>query len=79
MVTSEVTKQQIHQIVEDLPEEQLAELLRYLENLQENISSDPVSGIAPIYEIHHQAFPTGVLDLAEHHDHYLYNVDKDDA
>jgi hypothetical protein len=50
----------------------LAQLWEYVKGL----SQEP---IAPLYRIHEQAIATGVADLADQHDHYLYGQDKHDA
>ncbi len=79
MVTSEVTRQQIYQTIENLPEERLPDLLHFLEGLLESTDSLSAAGPAPIYQIHCEAISTGVSDLAHQHDHYLYGLDKRDA
>ena len=79
MGSEETTKQQIYQLIEDLPDEQLSDLLRFLEGLLKNTEATPATGIAPIYQIHREAISTGVPDLAEHHDCYLYSTRRNDA
>ena len=58
------TKTQIHQTIEQLHPDQLAQLWEYVKRL----TQEPVS---PLYHIHEQAVATGVTDLANQHDYYL--------
>jgi hypothetical protein len=66
------TKTEIHQVIDQLGPDQLAQLAEYLGRL----TGEPV---APIYQIHEQAVSTGIRDLADQHDHYLYGQDRHDA
>jgi len=66
------TKTQIHQTIERLRPDQLARLWDYLMQL----TQEPV---APLYHIHEQSISTGVTDLAEQHDHYLYGQEQRNA
>jgi hypothetical protein len=72
MSLSVPTKTQIHQAINRLRPDQLAQLWEYVQWL----TSEPV---APLYHIHEQAIATGVTDLADQHDHYLYGHDKRNA
>ena len=72
MSVSVPTKNRILQAIDRLSPDQLAQLLEYVKGL----SQEPV---APLYRIHEQAIATGVADLADQHDHYLYGQDKHDA
>jgi len=65
-------KTQIYQAIDRLRPDQLACLWEYVQRLIQ----EPV---APLYHVHEQAIATGVADLAEQHDHYLYGQDKHDA
>jgi len=65
-------KTQIHQAIDRLGPDQLTQLWEYLTRL----TQEPV---APLYRIHEQAVSTGVKDLADQHDHYLYGQEKQDA
>jgi hypothetical protein len=69
--SSVLTREQIHQAIDTLRPEQLEQLLEYVEQLTE----EPV---APLYSVHEYAISTGVSDLADQHDHYLYGVAKRD-
>lgn len=64
---------QIHKVIDQLRPEQLARLWEFVEHLTADADE------APLYRIHEQAVPTGVRDLADQHDHYLYGVEKHDA
>jgi hypothetical protein len=63
----------IHQTIDLLRPEQLAELWEFVELLTAKIDE------VPLYHIHEQAVSTGIRDMADQHDHYLYGVDKHDA
>jgi len=65
------TKSQIHEVIDKLRPEQLAQLWEYVEELVH----EPA---APLYNVHEQAIPTGVRDLADQHNHYLHGVTKRD-
>ena len=64
---------QIHKIIDQLRPEQLAQLWEFVELL----TAKPDE--APLYRIHEQAVSTGIRDMADQHDHYLYGVEKHDA
>ncbi len=72
MSLSVPTRTQINQAIDRLHPDQLAQLWEYIKRLMQ----EPV---APLYHIHEQAIATGVTDLADQHDHYLYGHDKRDA
>jgi hypothetical protein len=50
----------------------LAQLWQYLKTLTQK-------PVAPIYQAHGYAVATGVRDLADQHEHYLYGQEKRDA
>ena len=79
MTTNTKIKQQIYQVIESLPAEQLPRLLDFVNALLKPAPSSPKPPIAPIYKIHEHAVDTGISDLAAEHDHYLYGVSKKDA
>lgn len=56
---------QIEHALHKLNNEQLTKLWEYLQQLQQ----EPV---AALYTLHEYTINTGVSDLAEHHDTYLY-------
>jgi len=66
------TRKQIYHAVDSLRPEQLAQLGEYLKQLLQ----EPIS---PLYYIHQEAIDTGIADLADQHDHYLYGLDKHDG
>lgn len=70
MTTTMPSKAEIHQLIDQLPPDQLARVGELLQRLLR----EPT---APIYRIHEQAVATGVTDLAEEHDHYLYGEERD--
>jgi hypothetical protein len=72
MSASVPAKSTIHQAIDRLAPDQLAQLWEYLQQLTQ-------APVAPVYRIHEQALNTGVKDLASQHDHYLYGVEKVDA
>ena len=73
MTVAEPPLAQIHKIIDQLRPEQLAQLWEFVELL--TVKADE----APLYRIHEQAVATGIRDMADQHDHYLYGVDKHDA
>lgn len=58
-------KTHIHESIDQLQSEQLEQLWAYLEALLQHPD-------APLYRVYEQAIETGVRDLAERHDYYLY-------
>ena len=82
MGVREVTQEQIYDELQDLPEEQLPEVLHFLKSLKRSkVVATLVAeeAAAPLYDIHIAAVKTGIPDLAHQHDHYLYGLDKRDA
>jgi len=78
----EVTQEQIYDVLQTLPKEQLPKVLRFLKSLKRSESAATrvaEVSIAPLYAIHTAAVKTGIPDLAHQHDHYLYGLDKRDA
>jgi hypothetical protein len=82
MSLRETTREQICDALRTVPDEQLPEVMRFVESLRRpdtsatRIAEEP---IAPLYRIHTAAIRTGIADLAHQHDHYLYGLDKRDA
>ncbi len=66
-------RSQIYKTIDQLRPEQLAELWEFVESLTTKADE------APLYRIHEQAVSTGIRDMADQHDHYLYGVEKHDA
>ncbi len=79
MTANTKIKQQIYQIIESLPAEQLPKLLNFVNALLKPAKPASKTNVAPIYQIHEHAVDTGIPDLAAEHDHYLYGVSKKDA
>lgn len=66
--------QDIHD--EDMPK--LLEIIHYLKTgMKESRKKVKVKkGRDPLFDLRNIAVETGIKDLAEHHDHYLYGVSK---
>ena len=66
--------QDIHD--EDMPK--LLEIIHYLKaGMKESRKKVRVKkGRDPLFDLRNIAVETGIKDLAEHHDHYLYGVSK---
>ncbi len=79
MATDTKIKQQIYQLIELLPVEQLPKLLHFLKSLLQPNQPSSTPNTAPIYQVHEHALDTGISDLAAQHDHYLYGTSKNDA
>ena len=82
MSVQEPTVDELCDTLRALPEDQLDQILRFLQELEQERkpgSPSPDEPVAPLYRIHTAAVRTGVRDLAHQHDHYLYGVDKRDA
>jgi len=71
MNASQPVKSLIEQSLDDLSPEQLAQLWECLKRLKDQ----PVSAL---YRLHEKAIDTGITDLAEHHDAYLYGPERRD-
>ena len=71
MDTSVPQKTEIHETIDRLTPDQLARLWEFVQQLTEK-------PVAPLYHIHEYAIATGVADLADHHDVYLYSQDSPD-
>lgn len=73
MTVAVPSRSQIHKTIDQLRPEQLAQLWEFVELLTTRADE------APLYRIHEQAVATGIRDMADQHDHYLYGVEKHDA
>jgi hypothetical protein len=78
MTTDVNIKQQIYQLIELIPVERLPAVLGFLRRLSQPMTPPPPPSAAPIYQVHRYAVDTGIPDLAENHDHYLYSVNHAD-
>lgn len=80
MSSPELTVEEICETLRALPEEQLDEVLRFVQDLEsagQPGASD--EALAPLYDVHVMAVRTGIPDLAHQHDHYLYGTEKRNA
>jgi len=67
MSTLTVLKSQIEQAIEGMSQENLVRLWEYIKDLVQKEEKIPA-----LYKLHEDAISTGVHDLAEHHDRFLY-------
>lgn len=72
----EIIKELQDMPVEDMPK--LLEIIHYLKTgMKESKKKEKVrKGKDPLFGLRDIAVETGIKDLAEHHDHYLYGVPK---
>ena len=72
----EIIKELQDMPVEDMPK--LLEIIHYLKTgMKESKKEEKVKrGKDPLFGLRDIAVETGIKDLAEHHDHYLYGVPK---
>jgi len=74
-------KKRIIDELRDLPDEEMPKLLDIIHYLKEGILSDKKKKemkerSESLLNLEDIAVETGISDLAEHHDHYLYGVPK---
>jgi hypothetical protein len=74
-------KDEIIKELQDMPAEdmpKLLEIIHYLKTgMKESKKKEKVKkGKDPLFGLRDIAVETGIKDLAEHHDHYLYGVPK---
>ncbi len=74
-------KDEIIKELQDMPAEdmpKLLEIIHYLKTgMKESKKKEKVKkGKDPLFGLKDIAVETGIKDLAEHHDHYLYGVPK---
>ena len=76
MIINRYTK--IIEEIKDIPEENLPKLLEIIHYLKIGILINRVKKkkIEPLLDIDDIAIETGISDLAENHDYYLYGVQK---
>jgi hypothetical protein len=82
MSIQELSVDELCDTIRGLPDEQLDRVLRLLHDLEQEKRSEGSSAgeaVAPLYRVHSSAVRTGIRDLAQQHDHYLYGLDKRDA
>jgi len=83
MPTKHNYKKRIIDELRDLPDEDMPKLLDIIHYLKEGILSDrkkkeTKESSESLLNLEDIAVETGISDLAEHHDHYLYGVPKKD-
>ncbi len=81
MGTQTKYKDEIIKELQDMPAEdmpKLLEIIHYLKTgMKESKKKEKVKkGKDPLFGLKDIAVETGIKDLAEHHDHYLYGVPK---
>jgi hypothetical protein len=81
MPTQTKYRDEIIKELRDMPERdmpKLLEIIHYLKTgMKENKKKEPVKkGKDPLFDLKNIAVETGIEDLAEHHDHYLYGASK---
>ncbi|MBI4683503.1 MAG: hypothetical protein HY757_10460 [Nitrospirae bacterium] len=67
--------------LQDMPDEDMPKLLEIIHYLKAGIKESRKKvkvkkGRDPLFDLKDIAVETGIKDLAEHHDHYLYGVSK---
>jgi hypothetical protein len=74
-------REEIVRELQDIPDEDMPKLLEIIHYLKTGMimSKKKVKtkkGRDPLLDLKNMAVETGIKDLAEHHDHYLYGVPK---
>lgn len=74
-------KEEIVKELQDIPEEDMPKILEIIHYLKTGMmagkkKSKAKKGRDPLLDLKSIAVETGIKDLAEHHDHYLYGVSK---
>jgi hypothetical protein len=81
MQTQTKYKDEIIKELQDMPAEDMPKLLEIIHYLKTGIKESKKKekikkGKDPLFGLKDIAVETGIKDLAEHHDHYLYGVPK---
>lgn len=81
MHTQTKYKEEIIKELKDIPDEDIPKLLEIIHYLKTGMKESKrkekvVKGKDPLFGLKDIAVETGIKDLAEHHDHYLYGVPK---
>lgn len=63
------TKDELLEVIGHLRPDQLMQVWEYVIQIAEQ-------PVAPLYQVHEHAISTGVKDLVQQHDHYLYGQDR---
>lgn len=74
-------KDEIIKELQDIPDEDIPKLLEIIHYLKIGMKKSRKrlkveTGRDPLSDLRNIAVETGIRDLAEHHDHYLYGVSK---
>jgi len=74
-------REEIIRELEDIPDEDMPKLIEIIHYLKTGMKArrkkEKVKGRKdPLFDLKDIAVETGIKDLAEHHDHYLYGVPK---
>ena len=74
-------KDEIIKELQDIPDEDIPKLLEIIHYLKTGMKESRKKvrvkkGKDPLFDLRKVAVETGIKDLAEHHDHYLYGVSK---
>lgn len=74
-------KDEIIKELQDIPDEDMPKLLEIIHYLKTGMKESRKKvrvkkGRDPRFDLRKIAVETGIKDLAEHHDHYLYGVSK---
>ena len=74
-------KNQLIKELQDIPEEDLPKMLEIVQYLKSGMKKskkrvEVKQGKDPLFDLGSVAVETGIKDLAENHDHYLYGVSK---
>jgi hypothetical protein len=81
MQTQSKYRNELIKELQDVPEEDMPKLLEIVHYLKAGMKKSKRSmkikkGKDPLFELSSIAVETGIEDLAENHDHYLYGVSK---
>ncbi len=74
-------KEEIIKELQDIPERDMPKLIEIIRYLKAGIKKSRKRGKVkkekdPLLDLRDVAVETGIKDLAEHHDHYLYGISK---
>jgi len=74
-------KNRIIEELKDIPDEDMPKLLEIIHYIKTGLKESRKKvrvkkGKDPLFDLKDIAVETGIKDLAEHHDHYLYGVTK---
>ena len=81
MQTQTKYKDRIIEELKDIPDEDMPKLLEIIHYIKTGLKESGKKvrvkkGKDPLFDLKDIAVETGIKDLAEHHDHYLYGVTK---